>query len=66
MIHSFIGFNEELRKRIRQDMNDIADHVATGGCKDFADYKERVGEITGLAKAERYLLDLVEAAEKEE
>ena len=66
MTTSFHGFNEELRKRIRQDMNDKADYLATGGCKDFASYRECVGEVTGLALAERHLLDLIELAEKED
>ena len=65
MANSFIGFNEELRKRIRKDMNDIADHVDTGGCKDWGEYLKLTSQITGLAMAERHLLDLIEAAEKE-
>lgn len=65
MTSAFIGFNEELRKRIRTDMNDMADHVDTGGCKNWDEYKYDTGLIQGLAMAERHLLDLVEAAEKE-
>ena len=65
MTTSFIGFNEELRKRVREDMNNLADHAAAGGCKDFAEYKFITGQILGLAAAERHLLDLIERAEKE-
>ncbi len=65
MAVSFIGFNEELRKRIRKDMNDIADVVDTGGCKSWDDYLRLTSQITGLAMAERHLLDLMEHAEKE-
>lgn len=65
MATSFIGFNEELRKRIRKDMNDIADHVDTGGCKNWDEYTKLTSQITGLAMAERHLLDLIENAEKE-
>ena len=65
MTTSFVGFNEELRKRIRIDMNDLADYMASGGCKDFLEYKHTAGKIEGLAVAERHLLDLIEAAEKE-
>ena len=63
---TFHGFNEELRKRIRTDMNDLADHAATGGCKSFEEYRYTVGRIEGLAMAERHLLDLIELAEKED
>jgi hypothetical protein len=61
----FMGFNEELRKRIRVDMNDLADFIAAGGCKDFPEYKLMTGKVEGLAMAERHLLDLIEVAEKE-
>lgn len=62
---SFHGFNEELRKRIRRDMNDYADAISTGACKDWAEYRKQVGVVEGLAMAERHLLDLIEMAEKE-
>jgi hypothetical protein len=39
-------------------MNEMADHIAGGGCTDFADYKRCCGVIHGLALAERELLDL--------
>ena len=65
MSAAFVGFNEELRKRIRGDMNRLADHLAADGCKDFAEYKYCTGQVIGLAAAERHLLDLIEAAEKE-
>ena len=64
MSTSFIGFNEELRKRIRTDLNDLADYLAADGCKDFSEYKKTTGKIEGLAMAERHLLDLIEAAEE--
>lgn len=64
MSTSFVGFNEELRRRIRIDMNDLADHLAADGCRDFTEYKKTTGKIEGLAMAERHLLDLIEAAEE--
>ena len=64
-MNSFVGFNDELKKRIRVDLNNLADHLAAGGCKDFAEYKFITGQIVGLAVAERHLLDLIENAEKE-
>lgn len=55
-----------LRKKLRQRMNDKADHVAGGACNDFAEYKNAVGVIEGLAMAERDLLDMAEDQMKRE
>lgn len=57
---------EYLRKKIRDMMNDTADHVATGGVIDWPDYRYNIGLIEGLAKAERELLDLKERLEKQD
>jgi hypothetical protein len=51
---------EFLRKSLRQQMNDMADHIAGGGCADFAEYKRCCGVVEGLARAERELLDLTQ------
>ena len=51
---------ESLRVSLREQMNSLADHISTGGCQNFEEYKESCGEITGLAWAERELLDLDE------
>lgn len=55
-----------VRKKIRIRMNDLADNVATGGAKDFADYKYLCGTIQGLALVERDILDLEDAAKRAE
>ena len=47
-----------LQERIREQMNDKADHVAGGACQSFDDYRHVTGAIEGLAIAERELLDL--------
>ncbi len=52
-----------LKDKLRELMNDRADHLATGSCKDFAEYKHIAGVIEGLALAERELLDLHEKTE---
>lgn len=57
---------ERLRKEMRAKMNDWADHVATGACADFAEYKFITGEIAGMAFAERIFLDLIELRQREE
>ena len=57
---------EELRKKIRQMMNDLTDTVALGGAKNFEEYNRLVGQIEGLAIAERELLTLMRSAEESE
>lgn len=57
-------FARVLRQKIREDMNQTADALATGACKDFESYRNLCGVIQGLAIAERHLLDLHEATEK--
>ena len=59
-------FASVLREKLRNEMNNYADDVATGMCSDFASYQKLCGMIQGLALAERLLLDLVEAARKGE
>lgn len=60
------SFEELIRKKIREHMNNYADDLATGGAKDYSDYRFQVGVIQGLAMAEREILDLVETARKAE
>lgn len=60
------NFASVLREKIRKDMNDYTDDMANGVCTDFASYQKLCGVIQGLALAERHLLDLVEAANKED
>jgi len=59
-------FASVLREKIRKDMNNYADDVATGVCGDFASYQKLCGVIQGLALAERHIMDLVEAIRKGE
>jgi hypothetical protein len=59
-------FASVLREKLRTEMNNYADDVATGACQDFAAYQKLCGLIQGLALAERLLLDLVEAIRKGE
>lgn len=53
-----------LRKKLRDRMNDIADAVSTGTCRNYEEYQRLCGVIEGLAHAERDLLDLKETMEK--
>lgn len=55
-----------LREKIRVDMNNYTDDLATGAASDYAAYQRMVGRIEGLAYAERHLLDLVDLAKKGE
>jgi hypothetical protein len=57
-------FARVLREKIRTDMNNYADDLAAGVCRNFEDYQKLCGTISGLALAERHLLDLLEKVEK--
>ena len=55
-----------LQKRLREYLNEGADHLATGGAKDYSEYQRMVGRIDGIALAERELHDLVKDKNEEE
>ena len=57
-------FAHVLRDKIRTDMNNYADDIAGGACRNFEEYQKLCGIISGLALAERYLLDLLEKVQK--
>ena len=60
------SFVRVLREKIREDMNNYADDVATGVCQDFHSYKQLCGLIQGLALAERHMLDLARKTEQDD
>ena len=43
--------------KIRERMNLVSDAMLEGGCEDFPAYRGYVGNIAGLAEAERMILD---------
>ena len=47
-----------LKKKIRNQMNDLADHLAVGSAKDIEEYRKITGIIEGLAWTEREVIDL--------
>ena len=57
-------FARVLREQIRTDMNNYADDLAGGACRNYDEYQKLCGVIQGLATAERYLIDLAEKVEK--
>ena len=59
-------FASVLRDKLRMDMNNYADDLASGVCRSFDEYQKLCGVIQGLALAERHILDLVDAAAKAE
>ena len=61
-----INFANELRDQLRRYMNDITDSLATGSANTFAQYQRQVGQIEGLAIAERELLNLAKQDEDDE
>jgi hypothetical protein len=56
-------FARVLREQIRKDMNNYADDLAGGICRNFDEYQKLCGVIQGLAQAERYIIDLVQKLE---
>ena len=66
MIMQADNFVDVLRKKIREDMNNYADDLASGQCGSFELYRELCGVIRGLALAERHLLDLADLVQKED
>jgi hypothetical protein len=57
-------FARVLREKLRNDMNNYADDMAGGSCRTFEEYQKLCGVISGLAIAERYLLDLLKEMEE--
>ena len=57
-------FARVLREKLRTDMNNYTDDMAGGACRSFDEYQKLCGLISGLALAERHLLDLLENVEK--
>lgn len=47
-----------LRKFINNQIDDMADHMARSGCKDWAEYKYCSGIVYALSTIDRELLDL--------
>ena len=47
-----------LQKKLRDQMNELADHLALGSAKDMEEYRKVCGIIEGLAWAEREIIDI--------
>jgi len=47
-----------LKKKIRTQMNELADHLAIGSAKNIEEYRKICGTIEGLAWAEREVIDI--------
>jgi hypothetical protein len=56
-------FAELLNKKLRVDMNNYADDLANGVCKNFEEYQHLCGVIKGLSFAERHINDLIKHLE---
>jgi len=57
-------FARVLREKLRTDMNNYADDMAGGACRSYEEYQKLCGLISGLAIAERHLLDLLKESEE--
>ena len=49
-----------LKKKFRNQMNELADHLALGSAQDMEEYRKVCGMIEGLAWAEREVIDMEE------
>jgi|TARA_B100001057_G_C22836295_1_gene945327 hypothetical protein len=54
-----------IKDKIRNYMNDIADHMASGGCQTHEEYTRLVGKVEALALIERDILDLEKKLEED-
>ena len=59
-------YAEELRKTIRKLMNELTDNVALGNAQSFDQYQRMVGQIVGLAIAEREIISLQNTSDEDE
>ena len=59
-------FSDALRKQLRTLMNELTDSVALGSAQSFDQYQRMVGQIEGLAIAERELLSLAKNTDEDE
>tara|TARA_A100001011_G_scaffold291977_1_gene303619 strand:+ start:2139 stop:2330 length:192 start_codon:yes stop_codon:yes gene_type:complete len=57
---------EELRNQLRVLMNDLTDSIALGSAQNFEQYQRMVGQIEGLAIAERELLSLAKKSDEDQ
>ncbi len=47
-----------LKRKIRDQMNELADHLAVGSAKDMEESRRICGTIEGLAWTEREVIDI--------
>lgn len=55
-----------IKKKIRVRLNDLADLLADGAAQNYEEYKYIVGQIHGLALAERDILDYEKSLSSED
>ena len=53
-------------KELEEKQQSLADALASGAAKDFAEYKFMCGEIRGLSFAHAYVTDLVRKMEQDD
>lgn len=57
-------FAEVIVKKLRFDMNELADVLANNRSKTIEDYRYTCGVIQGLGRAEEYVKDLAKQQEE--
>jgi len=61
-----LEITENLKRKIRKELNFLADHVSVETCKSWEEYLKITGQIAGLARAEGYLNDIIQTLQKME
>jgi len=59
-----LDISEYLLKQIRGRRSQITEKLSYGGVSDWDQYKQLVGEVSGLTFAENEILDLLKRWEK--
>lgn len=49
---------EYIRKKIREKMNDLADHLANNGCNNMEDYRYICGMVKALGVIEADIIEI--------
>ena len=49
---------EVIIKEINEQVSNLEEHLGTGNIKDFAEYQNICGKISGLLSVRRYIQDL--------
>ena len=58
-------FGNVLDKQFTEKLTQISQVILQGQCQDYAEYRERVGQLSGLRDGHRIIKDLIEKMRNE-